>query len=683
MKKLFLILLFISFSNFANAELLKTKPIPLAEQKAIFPNISIKYLTNGMKVYLMKDNEQPLIQFSMLIKGGAIASEKAGLAGITMSMLTKGTNKMTAEKINDELDFISASIFCSALTEYNMIYAGCLTKNQDKLLKIFAEAIINPSFPKDELSKIIDVKRAELQERKTDGDYLAGQMSKIALYGKEHPYSKLTTEKDLDAIETKDLKQYHDILFNASNVTLAVSGDIDEKEILSKLEDMFGLWKKGNVFDFDVPIVKPMPAGVYFVNRPASVQSVVQYVAPIVGRANPDFENAEMLSNVMGSGFSGILFKILREKHSFTYSPYSYVTENKFINKIVLNAEVRNSVTDSTISVMVKEMNNIAQKGMLEEDFNVVKQYKIGNYSLGFEDVGNITRLVQTADFYNMPVEYVQNYTSRLLSSTNFEVQKAAQTYFSPLTSYIIVVGDLSVRKSLEKFGNIFDYDVEMKPTSLAEKVDISAKELLNKAIDAIGGRANIEAVTNISSNAKAELNSGGKQYPGTYIEIRTKDKKYKQVSDFGIFKTTVLYNGNKGWNISNSEKIEILDNDLEKTKQEATLFKDYLLLENGFQCEVLGKRDGLIMLKAINKNGSTFTYFYNETSFLISKIEQVEETSQGPIATLTYIEEYGTYGNIKLPKIYRSETPFFISNFDFDYILNSSIENSVFEPNE
>jgi zinc protease len=100
-----------------------------------------------------------------------------------------------------------------------MIYAGCLTKNQDKLLKIFADAIINPSFPKEELSKIIDVKRAELQERKTDGDYLAGQMSKIALFGKEHPYSKSTTEKDLDAIETKDLKQYHDILFNASNVT--------------------------------------------------------------------------------------------------------------------------------------------------------------------------------------------------------------------------------------------------------------------------------------------------------------------------------------------------------------------------------------------------------------------------------------------------------------------------------
>lgn len=665
------------------AELPKTKPESLPESKVVFPNISIKYLSNGMKVYLMKDNEQPLISFSMLVKGGGIAAEKTGVAEITMAMLTKGTNKMNAEKINDELDFISANINGTSRAEYNMIYAGCLTKNQDKLLKIFADIIVNPSFPKDELAKVIDMKRAEIQDRKTNGEYLAGQMARVALYGKDHPYSKAITEKDLDEVSVKDLKDYHNMVFNCSNVTLAVCGDIDEKETLNKLEDMFGFWKKGHVYETDAPLVKQLPAGVYFVNRPASVQSVVQFVAPTVGKANPDYENTEMLANVMGSGFAGILFKTLREKYSYTYSPDSYVSENKFINKIVLNAEVRNSVTDSTISVMVHEMSNLAQKGIPEEDFNLIKQYKIGSYSLGFEDVAYITQLVQTADFYNMPLEYVQNYASRLLSTTNFEVQKVAQTYFTPLNSYIIVVGDASVRKSLEKFGNVFDYDVDIKPVSLAEKVNISVSELFNKAINAIGGKSNIEAVNNINSIATSEITAGGKSYPGKYSIVKTKEKKYRQDSDFGIFKTTIIYNGKNAWNISNSEKIEITGSELDKAINESNLFKDYFLLENGFECEVLGKRDNQIMLKAKNKKGITITYYYDETTFMINKYEQVEETSQGPIATITYFDEYETVENVKLPKKYRSDNPFFKIKYEFANKVNIQIENSIFEPKD
>ncbi len=680
MKKLILLLLFINIANLAYAEFPKSKPIPLAETKANFPNIIIKNLSNGMKVYLMKDVEQPLVEFSMLIKGGNFASKKTGIADITMSMLIKGTSKMNSEKINDELDFISANIISTASAEYNLVYSGCLIKNEDKLLKIFSDVIINPTFPKSELAKVIDLQRSEIQNRKSDGDYLASQMTKIALFGKDHPYSKTLIEKDLDNITSDDLKEYHNLVFNANNVTLAVSGDIDEKEMLTKLENMFGAMKNGKVFESEAPAVKQLPAGVYFVNRPASVQSIVQYVAPTVGKTNPDFENAQMLSNVMGSGFAGILFKTLREKHSYTYSPYAYTTENKFVNRLVLNAEVRNSVTDSTINVMIQEMNMLSQKGMPEEDFNLIKQYKLGSYFLGFEDVSNITRMVQVSEFYNMPMEYVQNYPSRLLSATNFEVQKAAQTYFNPLNSYIIVVGDASVRKNLEKFGNIFDYDVDLQANSFAEKVNISVDELLKKAIDAIGGKSNIDAVNNITSEAKAVLSIGGKSYPGKYIEIRTKDNKYKQDSDFGIFKTIVLYDGLKSWNISNSEKNEVTGSDLDKTKYEATLFKDYLLKQLGFEINIIGKRDSQIILKADNKKGTLITYFYNDSTFLINKIEKVDETSQGPIATLTYFEEYELIGNIKLPRIYRSETPFFKAKFEFVHKVNTEIEKSTFE---
>jgi zinc protease len=69
-------------------------------------------LTNGIKVFYLEDKELPLIALGGLLRTGSLyePADKTGLASLTGSILrTGGTKKMTGDKIDEELEFLSAN----------------------------------------------------------------------------------------------------------------------------------------------------------------------------------------------------------------------------------------------------------------------------------------------------------------------------------------------------------------------------------------------------------------------------------------------------------------------------------------------------------------------------------------------------------------------------------------------
>lgn len=693
MKKiLVVILLFVSFYGKGISENIPPKPEPLPANQFVFPEYKTVTLSNGLKVYLIKDDEQPTIMMNLLVKGGNILdNKKTGVTDYMASMLTKGAGKRSALEIAQTLDGIGASVAAGANIEYTEVTGYSLKKHFNTMFDIFADVVLNPTFPGDEFDKLMDQYIASIKQRKSSSQTIANDMVKAAVYGADHPFAKFMTEETLKSIKVSDLKDIFKMTFMPNNATLAITGDFDEKEIINVLEQKFKNWKPGTLPNLDPMAAKSMKRGVYFIPRPGSKQSSVVVSQLTVPRNHPDYDVLNLTGSVMGGSFGSKLFRTLREKYSFTYTPFAYHSSSKYINRFASGAEVKNEKTDSSITVILEQLQSLqTSDGLTKEDLDRIKNYKIGSYLMSFENSGYVSDLVQTADFYGTPMDKVKNYPQVIQNITSLDISKVAAKYLTQDKSFIAVVGLPSLRDTLKKFGTVYEYTMDIKPAeeeqTSKKSSGISKEQVIKNYTKAIGGEEAISKVKTLKIEGNLTLSAQGQTFSGNVIqEFAFPDKMHQMTkTPFGSSEVWIDKSQNKGWTKAGEEIVELTGDQLAEA-EESTQFPIFdiisLLDKSNYKVDVKGEKDGMVLLKVVDETESQQILYFNKTTGLLDKIETTQETPQGPMDISLEFKEYEDFKGVKLPLKQITTTPMFSTTVDAVYWVNTEIPESTFKP--
>jgi len=679
---LFIILLLLSIKAMTQEININQKPEPLSEFEFKFPKYKVERLKNGLKVFLIEDKEQPTIAFRVLIKGGSsVDSEKSGIADLTSGLLTKGTKNYNADQIANTLDGVGASISASANADFISIYAQSLKKHEELLLKMLKEVILEPTFPKSEFEKLQKQTIASIQYEKSNPSTLAQSLSRIAIYGEEHPYAKRNTEESINSITRDDIINYYNKWFKSNNATIAVIGDFEEKEILQDLENSFSDWSKGELTNIELPNVKTLPKGVYFVSRPNSVQSSIVVTTLTVPIKNRYYETLGLASNIIGA-FSGRLFMTLREKYSYTYTPFGFQTRTRAINRFACGADVAKDKTDSAISVILSELQSLTIDPPSDEEFNRIRQYSLGSYLMSMESSTFIASLIQNTDFYGLMIEELPKYPNRLQSMTPYDIRIVANEYINPKNAQIIVVGDPSIKESLTKFGQLFEYDLDLNKVDLKlERIKLTVEELLEKYIDAIGGINTINKINAIESKATSEMNINGQVFSGDIYTIKTKDGRMYEKSDFRLFYSETWVDSNQAWiNIQNTTT-ELKDKELYRILFDANIFPLLNFSKFNIKSNILGKNSKYTVLETINRNAEKNIYYFNNNNYLLAKKETIINR-ENLIELFTEIyEDYQKIDGILLPTKITNKSETMNSITYHNYVINPKFDENIFKP--
>ena len=679
---LFIILLLLSIKAMTQEININQKPEPLSEFEFKFPKYKVERLKNGLKVFLIEDKEQPTIAFRVLIKGGSsVDSEKSGIADLTSGLLTKGTKNYNADQIANTLDGVGASISASANADFISIYAQSLKKHEELLLKMLKEVILEPTFPKSEFEKLQKQTIASIQYEKSNPSTLAQSLSRIAIYGEEHPYAKRNTEESINSITRDDIINYYNKWFKSNNATIAVIGDFEEKEILQDLENSFSDWSKGELTNIELPNVKTLPKGVYFVSRPNSVQSSIVVTTLTVPIKNRYYETLGLASNIIGA-FSGRLFMTLREKYSYTYTPFGFQTRTRAINRFACGADVAKDKTDSAISVILSELQSLTIDPPSDEEFNRIRQYSLGSYLMSMESSSFIASLIQNTDFYGLMIEELPKYPNRLQSMTPYDIRIVANEYINPKNAQIIVVGDPSIKESLTKFGQLFEYDLDLNKVDLKlERIKLTVEELLEKYIDAIGGINTINKINAIESKATSEMNINGQVFSGDIYTIKTKDGRMYEKSDFRLFYSETWVDSNQAWiNIQNTTT-ELKDKELYRILFDANIFPLLNFSKFNIKSNILGKNSKYTVLETINRNAEKNIYYFNNNNYLLAKKETIINR-ENLIELFTEIyEDYQKIDGILLPTKITNKSETMNSITYHNYVINPKFDENIFKP--
>ena len=97
-------------------------------------------LKNGIQVLVVEDNKLPAVTYSLTIDRNPILDgNKVGVSSILSAMLGNGTTSIPKDKFNEEVEFLGASVSVT----FSGGSANTLTKNNDRVLELWSDAIIN------------------------------------------------------------------------------------------------------------------------------------------------------------------------------------------------------------------------------------------------------------------------------------------------------------------------------------------------------------------------------------------------------------------------------------------------------------------------------------------------------------------------------------------------------------
>lgn len=432
----------------------------LGQIKFSVPQVSRYALDNGLVIYILKDNTLPVIHVSAMIHTGSSrdTKAKAGLAQMTTSLIKDGgTRKYKAEDLDKTLEYLGAALETSAYTEEASAEMTALKKDFDKVLDIYADVLRNPVF---EDSKI-EINRAEEMEmvrRRNDSPSKAAMReARRMFYGTDHPYGWRPELETIKSITKEDLTSFHSTHFRPNNMILAVSGDFSsEEEMLGKIKEKFGDWSRGDIPSFNSPT--PAFTGgrkVYFIDKDVS-QAFLVVMQKGLNRANPEYYQLSVLTDILGGGFQSRLFGEVRTKRGLAYDVSAGAAGLRDSGFVVSTCGTKPQTYSQAMSEIIHQLGLIGKEPVTTEELERSKGSIINPFVFKFSTPQRLAVQRAAEEFYGYKRGYLDSYVEDISKVDLAAVQAAGKKILDPENALIFVIGNSKkFDKPLSEFGPV------------------------------------------------------------------------------------------------------------------------------------------------------------------------------------------------------------------------------------
>ncbi len=453
-------------------------PVSKTVLKVTLPKPFETKLSNGLQVIVLESHKLPTFAARLVVlKGGLSDSDNMiGVADYAASLLREGTTTRNSKQIAEAVDGLGATLGAdSGLTSVTTtVNASGLVENYDQIMALFADVILHPTFPADELASLKQRNIGALGFQRSDAGFLGGEKMAQVLYGK-HPGGRYSMSADqINAITIDALKAFHAAAFKPNNAIFAIVGDVKPAEVVAKLEKTFAEWKAGTAAPMTIPLVAAVPATkVYLVDRPGSVQTNLMLGVPTIERNDPDYFALEMMNQVVGGGASARLFLNLREDKGYTYGAYSSSSSGKVRGMFQATAEVKTEVTKKAMDEFMFELKRIRTELVPADEFDRARRTIVGGWARQLEFPNSLLGNLVTSKLYGFSADYWDTYPTKIAAVTQADVQRVAQKYLTLDSLAIVAVGDAEkIKADLAVFGTVEATDADGKP--LGEKSNVA-----------------------------------------------------------------------------------------------------------------------------------------------------------------------------------------------------------------
>ncbi len=309
---------------------------------------------------------------------------RSGIAHFVEHMLFKGTARRSAARIAEEIDGVGGILNAFTGKEQSCFYARVLEEHLGLALDLLSDILLDACFDPEELERERLVVLQEIaQVEDTPDEYVHDLFARD--YWPGHPLgSPILGRADFIAgLSRDDCLEWMDGCRKADRVLVAAAGRLEHDELLEEVDRRFGgLAAAGDGAGAWEP---PRPAR--GIGRHAKDLEQVQLLfgAPGIADDDPHRYAAAVLNAALGGSVSSRLFQEIRERQGSAYSVYSFLCTYSDCGYLGVSAATSPDRVNRVVETIVREVEDIARRGLREEEIARMKQHLKGSILLSLE----------------------------------------------------------------------------------------------------------------------------------------------------------------------------------------------------------------------------------------------------------------------------------------------------------
>jgi len=425
-----------------------TPPPPAQPRSVAFPKPVEETLPNGLRVIVIERRESPLISAQLLIKNGGEVDppELAGLADMTASLLTKGTQTRDATKIAEEIESLGGSLDSSARWDASFANVSVMSSKISPAMEILADVVRRPTFKSEEVERLRQQYLDNVTLALGDPGSIARFVAARVVFGDSpygHPISG--TAESLTRITGADIAKMHSRYYRPDNAILVIGGDISAKEGFALATRYFGDWQKPTpplpVLSAAMKSDGAKTGRVVVIDKPDAGQAAVYLARTGINRKDPDYFRG-IVSNSVLNGYSGRLNQEVRIKRGLSYGAGSNLDARRDVGPFVALAQTKNESGAQVAELLLGEVSRLSSSTPADVELTPRNAVLIGNFSRNLETASGLVGQVGSLALYGMGLDEINRYINNVQAISTADIQKFAGERLDAKTANIIIVGN-------------------------------------------------------------------------------------------------------------------------------------------------------------------------------------------------------------------------------------------------
>jgi len=396
-------------------------------------------LKNGVEVYTIDAGAEEVMSLEWVFFAGNCYEEQNLVAATANFLLRNGTSRKSAFQINEHFEYFGSYLNRACYNETATISLHCLTKNLGELLPVVKELITDSTMPQDELEIYQQNMKQRLKVSLKKSEFVAGRLIDVYLYGEKHPYGKYSNAEDFDALNRELLLDHYKKYYQQGKLILFVAGKLPGN--LEQLLDQHFGDLPDNPLQTKQTEVQPAGEKKFRItNDTEGVQGSIRIARPFPNRHHPDFLKAQVLNALLGGFFGSRLMSNIREDKGYTYGIHSFLHNHVQQSAWMVSTEAGKDVCEATIAEVYKEMKDLREELVDDEELLLVRNYMMGSILGELDGPFQIIARWKNIILNNLNEQYFYDSINTIKTVTAEELQQLAQKYLQPEEFYELVV---------------------------------------------------------------------------------------------------------------------------------------------------------------------------------------------------------------------------------------------------
>jgi predicted Zn-dependent peptidase len=399
-------------------------------------------LPNAIVVLVVENQAADIIAGRIFVRAGSCYEhrEKAGLAHLLSSVMTKGCDGLSSLEIAEKVESVGASLSTHAGTDYFLLSLKTVSADFADILTLSGLLLRSPTFPETQVELEKRLALQDIRSQKEQPFNLAFEQMRQAMYQK-HPYSMsvLGTETTINSITRADLVEFHQTHFRPDNIVISIVGRITPQAALDLVGEVFGDWPQPPQLRpiLDLPAISVKPKSCL---KPLNTQqSIVMlgYMGPSVSA--PGYAALKLLSTYLGNGLSSRLFVELREKRGLAYEVSAIFSTRLFPASFIVYMCTAPENTSIALERLRQEVELLCTTELSTDELQTAKNKILGQYALGKQTNGQIAQIYGWYEILGLGIEFDQEFSELINKVSSKLAMTAANRYLQE--PYLSLVG--------------------------------------------------------------------------------------------------------------------------------------------------------------------------------------------------------------------------------------------------